>query len=36
MRGLSPYYMKATPAINQWVDDLVKAMYTFRKKVLLS
>ncbi|AQX06602.1 IucA/IucC family protein [Elizabethkingia meningoseptica] len=24
MRGLSPYYMKATPAINKWVDDLVK------------
>lgn len=24
MRGLSPYYMESTPAITQWVDDLVK------------
>ncbi|WP_419867870.1 IucA/IucC family protein [Chryseobacterium sp. CT-SW4] len=24
MRGLSPYYMKATPAINEWVENLVK------------
>lgn len=35
MRGLSPYYMKATPAINQWVDNLVKMMHIFRKKALL-
>lgn len=25
MRGLSPQYMKPTPAINDWLDDLVKA-----------
>lgn len=24
MRGLSPYYMATTPAINQWLDELVK------------
>ncbi|NVB36593.1 IucA/IucC family siderophore biosynthesis protein [Pseudenhygromyxa sp. WMMC2535] len=24
VRGLSPYYMEATPAINQWVDELVR------------
>lgn len=24
MRGLSPYYMESTPAITQWIDNLVK------------
>ncbi len=24
MRGLSPYYMATTPAINEWLDELVK------------
>ncbi|WP_034947938.1 GNAT family N-acetyltransferase [Erwinia oleae] len=24
MRGLSPYYMATTPAINEWLEDLVK------------
>ena len=24
MRGLSPYYMESTPAITQWISDLVK------------
>ncbi|HAT3991321.1 TPA: IucA/IucC family siderophore biosynthesis protein [Elizabethkingia anophelis] len=32
MRGLSPYYMKATPAINQWVDDLVKSDVYLQEK----
>jgi siderophore synthetase component len=30
VRGLSPYYMQATPAINQWVDDLVRSDATLR------
>ncbi|WP_215781756.1 IucA/IucC family siderophore biosynthesis protein [Paludibacterium sp. B53371] len=30
MRGLSPYYMAGTPAINQWVAALVRADETLR------
>jgi len=32
MRGLSPYYMQSTPAINKWVDDLVRQDEYLQKK----
>lgn len=31
VRGLSPYYMEGTPAINQWVDELVRGDPTLRR-----
>lgn len=31
VRGLSPYYMEGTPAINEWVDELVREDPTLRR-----
>ncbi|MCL6486392.1 GNAT family N-acetyltransferase [Janthinobacterium sp. LB2P10] len=32
MRGLSPYYMSATPQINEWLTELVAADSVFKEK----
>ena len=34
MRGLSPQYMKATPAINDWLDELIRSDATLQQRGL--